>query len=71
MRKFTPIAELLRRAESMALSPRAKYLALQIRIEQGEIDGKRAIHRTSVRIRELEIALERVQRRRLKREKAA
>lgn len=65
--KLTPIAEILRRAELLpTLGLRAKYLTGHISSERGD-----NLHRTSVRIRELQAALHDVQMRRLKRERTA
>lgn len=64
-----PIAEILRRAERLpTLSLRAMYINGHIRSEQGvDAFGKPDIHKTSVRIRELQAALKDIQLRRLKR----
>lgn len=65
--KLTPIADILRRAQQLpTLGLRAKYLHGHIASEKGD-----NIHRTSVRIREMQAALSGIQIRRLKREKAA
>lgn len=59
--KPTPIAEIIRRIRPLAAHHKAAYLRSQIEIESG---GN--IHRTSVRIRELQAALHEVQMRRLR-----
>lgn len=65
--KFQTIADILRRAQQLpTLGLRAKYLHGHIASEKGD-----NIHRTSVRIRELQAALSDIQIRRLKRERAA
>jgi hypothetical protein len=61
--KQQSIAEILRRAQLLpTLGLRAKFLHGHIASEQGN-----NLHKTSVRIRELQIALHNVQMRRLKR----
>jgi hypothetical protein len=60
--KHTPIAEILRRIRPLALHHQAAYLRGHIASEQGGNP-----HKTSVRIRELQIALHNIQMRRLKR----
>jgi hypothetical protein len=69
--KPTPIAEILRRIRPLAQQHQAAHLCGQIASEQGYSDGKPNLHKTSVRIRELQAALADVQMRRLKRERAA
>ncbi len=64
--KLTPIADMLRKIRPLALHHQAAYLHGHIATEQG---GN--IHRTSVRIRELQAALKDIQVRRLKRERSA
>lgn len=65
--KLTPISDILRRAQLLPkLGLRAKYISGHIASERGD-----NIHRTSVRIRELQAALSDIQVRRLKRERAA
>ena len=64
--KQTPISEILRRIRPLALHHQAAHLAGHIASEQG---GNR--HKTSVRIREMQAALQDIQTRRLKRERAA
>lgn len=65
--KLTPIADILRRAQLLpTLGLRAKYISGHIASEKGD-----NVHKTSVRIRELEVALHNIQMRRLKRERAA
>lgn len=63
MSKPEPIASILRRAQLLpTLGLRAKFLTGHITSEQG---GN--VHRTSVRIRELQFALRDIQSRRLRR----
>ena len=69
--KQTSIAEILRRIRPLAQMHQAAYLRSMIVKEQTDGNGKLNIHRTSVRIRELQAALQDIQTRRLKREKAA
>jgi len=64
--KQTPLADILRKIRPLALHHQAAYLRSQIAVESG---GN--VHKTSVRIRELQAALHDVTMRRLKREKAA
>lgn len=64
--KPTPIHEVLRRIRPLALQHQAAHLSGHIASEQG---GN--VHKTSVRIRDLQAALADVQLRRLKRERAA
>lgn len=64
--KLTPISEILRRIRPLALKHQAAHLSGHIASEQG---GN--VHRTSVRIRELQAALTDIQTRRLRRERAA
>lgn len=67
MSKPTPIHDIIRKSQLLpTLGLRAKYLCRHIASEKG---GN--IHRTSVRIRELQAALQNIQNRRLKRERAA
>jgi hypothetical protein len=61
--KQTSISEILRRIRPLAKHHQAAYLRSQIAMESG---GN--IHRTSVRIRELQAALQDVMTRQLKRE---
>ena len=64
--KHTPLADILRKIRPLALHHQAAYLRSHIAVESG---GN--VHKTSVRIRELQAALHDVTMRRLKREKAA
>jgi hypothetical protein len=64
--KQTPLADILRKIRPLALHHQAAFLRSHIAVESG---GN--IHRTSVRIRELQAALHDVTMRRLKRERAA
>ncbi len=64
--KHQPIHEMLRKIRPLALHHQAAYLNGHISSEQG---GN--VHKTSVRIRELQAALSNIQIRRLKRERAA
>lgn len=65
--KLQSISDILRRANMLpTLALRAKYITGHIASEKG---GN--VHRTSVRIRELQAALQDIQTRRLKRERAA
>jgi hypothetical protein len=65
--KLQPISDILRRAQLLpTLGLRAKYITGHIASEKGD-----NIHRTSVRIRELEAALRDIQLRRLRRERTA
>jgi hypothetical protein len=64
--KQTPLADILRKIRPLALRHQAAFLRSHIAVESG---GN--IHRTSVRIRELQAALHDVTMRRLKRERAA
>lgn len=65
--KLQPISEILRRAQLLpTLGLRAKYITGHIASEKGD-----NLHRTSVRIRELQEALKDIQLRRLRREKTA
>jgi hypothetical protein len=64
--KQTPLADILRKIRPLALHHQAAYLRSHIAVESG---GN--MHKTSVRIRELQAALHDVTMRRLKREKAA
>ncbi len=61
--KHTSIHEMLRRIRPLALHHQAAYLAGHIASERGD-----NLHKTSVRIRELQLALRDIQTRRLKRE---
>ncbi len=61
-----PIHEMLRRIRPLALHHQAAYLAGHIASEKGD-----NVRRSSVRIRELEAALQDVQLRRLKKESRA
>ncbi len=69
MSKPTPISDILARANLLpTLGLRAKYLTGHIASEQGtRADNKPNLHKTSVRIRELQAALRSIQNRRLKR----
>lgn len=70
--KLTPISEMLRKIRPLALHHQAAYLRGHIASEQGyDKDGKQLVRKTSVRIREMQAALIDINRRRLKREKAA
>jgi len=69
--KPTPIAEILRHIRPLAQQHQAAHLHRHIAAEQGYSNGKPNVHKTSVRIRELQAALADVQIRRLKRERAA
>jgi hypothetical protein len=71
MMKPTPICEIMRRIRPLAKLHQAAYLRSVIGIEQSDANGKINIYKTSVRIRELQKALQDVQTLRLKREKAA
>jgi hypothetical protein len=64
--KQAPLADILRKIRPLALHHQAAYLRSHIAVESG---GN--VHKTSVRIRELQAALHDVTMRRLKREKAA
>jgi hypothetical protein len=64
--KQTPLADILRKIRPLALHHQAAFLRSHIAVESG---GN--VHKTSVRIRELQAALHDVTMRRLKREKAA
>ncbi len=64
--RLMPISEMLRKIRPLALHHQAAYLRGHIASEQG---GN--VHKTSVRIRELQAALTDINIRRLKREKAA
>jgi hypothetical protein len=61
--KQTPLADILRKIRPLALHHQAAYLRSHIAVESG---GN--VHKTSVRIRELQAALHDVTMRRLKRE---
>lgn len=70
--KPIPISEMLRKIRPLALHHQAAYLRGHIASEQGcDEKGRTCIHKTSVRIRELQAALADITMRRLKREKAA
>lgn len=69
--RLTPIADILRRVRPLALQHQAAHIRGHIASEQGYSNGKPNVHKTSVRIRELQAALQDIQLRRLKREKAA
>lgn len=71
MTKPTPISDILRRIRPLAQMHQASHLRAVIVKEQTDGNGKFHLHRTSVRIRELQAALQNIQTRRLKREKAA
>jgi hypothetical protein len=64
----TSIAEILRRIRPLAKQHQAAHLRGIIASEQGYSNGKPNIHKTSVRIRELQAALQDVMTRQLKRE---
>jgi hypothetical protein len=66
MSKPMPISDILRKIRPLALHHQAAFLRSHIAVESG---GN--IHKTSVRIRELQAALQDIQMRRLKRERAA
>jgi hypothetical protein len=69
--KLSPLADILRKIRPLAQMHQAAYLRSMIVKEQTDGNGKFNLHRTSVRIRELQAALQDIQMRRLKREKAA
>lgn len=70
--RFTPIAEILRRIRPLAKHHQAAHLRGHIASEQGSrADGKPNLHKTSVRIRELQEALKDVMLKQLKRESRA
>jgi hypothetical protein len=69
--KHTPIAEIVRRIQPLALKHQAAHLRGHIASEQGYTNGKPNVHKTSVRIRELQAALQDVTTRRLRRENRA
>jgi hypothetical protein len=58
--KPTPIAEVLRRIRPLSREQKMHHLRGIIASEQGYTDGKPNIHKTSVRIRELQAALKAV-----------
>lgn len=65
--KPRPIVEILRRIRPLAKHHQAAHLRGHIASEQGSrADGKPNLHKTSVRIRELQAALKDIQMRRLK-----
>jgi hypothetical protein len=67
----TPIIEILLRCRPLSREHQAAFLRSMIVKEQTDGNGKFNLHRTSVRIRELQAALQEIQTRRLKRERAA
>lgn len=67
----TPIYEILRRIKPLAKHHQAAYLRSQIGAEQGSTNGKQNVHRTSVRIRELQAALQDVMTKQLRKENRA
>ena len=69
--KSTPIAEILRRIRPLARQHQVAHLRGIIASEQGYTDGKPNIHRTSVRIRELQAELKVILNKQLKRENRA
>ena len=71
MSKPAPISEILRRIRPLNKMHQAAHLRGIISSEQGYTDGKPNLHKTSVRIRELQKALQDIQTSRLKRERAA
>lgn len=64
--KPTPIAEIIRHIRPLAPMHKAAHLRGLIASEQGYSDGKPNLHKTSVRIRELQAALADVQMKRLR-----
>lgn len=64
------IFEILRKIRPLAQMHQAAYLRSMICVEQ-TVNGKLNIHRTSVRIRELQAALQDVQTKRLRKENRA
>lgn len=69
--KSTPISEIMRHLRVLALPHQAAFLRSKIAVEQGNTNGKQNIHKTSVRIRELQAALQDIQMRRLRKENRA
>lgn len=71
MTRLEPIAEILRRIQRIDPVLKAHHLRGHIASEQGYTNGKPNLHKTSVRIRELQAALRDIQTKRLKRESRA
>lgn len=69
--KLTPIADILRRIRPLAKHHQVAHLRGHIASEQGYSNGKPNIHRTSVRIRELQAELQDVITKQLRRENRA
>lgn len=71
MTRLEPIAEILRRIQRVNPVLKAHHIHGHIASEQGYTNGKPNVHKTSVRIRELQAALQDIQTKRLRKESRA